>query len=552
MWHDPEDRLQKAVDRFEAGDVAGAAAMLRGLERMGVISPRIELYLGHCHLEEDRPQAALRRYRRAVALRPMDASAWVGLALCHGHLGGVERAVEALQRAAALDPTREDVHCHLVHCYALQGRIREAEAHARRARRLDPECPHVHRHLAVAYLLADRPAQALDAWRRVEALHADHPEIDLGIARALAALDRRDEARVRYAAALRGDYAADAHAGLGELARLQGRLERAAEHFRNAILLDADHHEARLRLAEALGGLGRLDEGVRVLRAAPAAATSDPDHAFVTAGLLSDLGRRSAGLRTLRALVGERPHAAGAWVALGRHLLDRGRLRVAVRVLRRGLRRCGERDTGVRIGAVRALARALGRLGRRREAVAVLARAAHRRPESFELHLDVAAALLARGRVAAGERALLKGLVAVPDASALWAAAAELALETGRPRLARRRIREALRHNPRHGHALSLLVRWWIDRGDGTRAAHAARAAMRVLPPDDGVVKEHGRALLLSGRAAEALLPLRRYVLAAPGHPEGFRLLARAFEAQGDVDAARTQRRLEAAVTAGA
>src|SRR5207247_5425270 len=62
MWHDPDDRIKKAVERFEDDDPATARRMLRALERQGVISPRIELYLGHCHLEDGNADAALRRY----------------------------------------------------------------------------------------------------------------------------------------------------------------------------------------------------------------------------------------------------------------------------------------------------------------------------------------------------------------------------------------------------------------------------------------------------------------------------------------------------------
>ncbi len=74
---------------------------------------------------------------------------------------------------------------------------------------------------------------------------------------------------------------------------------------------------------------------------------------------------------------------------------------------------------------------------------------------------------------------------------------------------------------------------------------------MRVLPVDHPVVKEYGRALLNVGAAAEAALPLRRYVLAAPGDPEGYRLLGRALEATGDTHGAKMQRRIGAVVGAG-
>ena len=59
MWHDPEDRLRKAIERFEDDDVETAWRMLRALERKGVSSPRIHLYLAGRELLVLGPRGAL-------------------------------------------------------------------------------------------------------------------------------------------------------------------------------------------------------------------------------------------------------------------------------------------------------------------------------------------------------------------------------------------------------------------------------------------------------------------------------------------------------------
>ena len=544
MWHDADDRLSKAVERFEEGAVEAARIMLRNLDRRGVISPRIDLYLGHCHLEAEEYRAAIRRYRRCVALNDESPAPWIGLGLCYGRLGLLERAIEAFEEALTRGPGIEEIHCNLTHCHALAGELAQAEEHARQAIALDPRCPHVHRHLALAYLLAGDPERSLAAWRRVQVLAPEHPEMDVGVGRAFASLGRRAEARARYLAALDGPFAADAHFGLGDLARDSEETEEALDHYREALARDPAFGEARLRVAGCLAELGRYDEAWPV--AAPLLEHEDApaeEVLPVVARILHGTGRHRAALRLLREDVQLGAEDAARWSRLGEHLLEVGRLASARRVLQRAARLDPD-DTRV----PRLLARVLGRLGEGRRAVTVLARAAHRNPTEVELHVDAAAALVARGRDAAAERALLRGLSWNPEAATLWAAAAELALDDGRLPLARARLRSALRRDRRHPQALALLVRWLRRTRRARRAVHAGRAAVRVVGPGDPAVREYGAALLEDGRPEEAQLALRRYVLAAPEDPQGYVLLGEVLELLGDGPGADTQRLLSTLV----
>ncbi|MCA9316304.1 MAG: tetratricopeptide repeat protein [Planctomycetes bacterium] len=539
MWHDADRRLAKAVQRFEEGDHAGARAMLRSLDRRGVISPRIDLYLGHCHLEDDQVPAALRRYRRSAALSPGSAAPWMGLGLCYGRLGHLDRAVKAFGEALERDPDLEEAHCNLAHCHALREDLARAELHAARALELDPTCPHVHRHLALAYLIAGRTDEALAAWLRVRALEPHHPELDVGLGRTLAAQGRRAEARAAFHRALAGPHAADAAYGLGDLARAEGRSSEAIAHYRSAVRREPDFVEARLRWAEAALDAGRVQRALEVLE--PLLGEPAPEEEAVrlaaTAERLS--GRPGDGVARYRTRLQVEPDREAWWQGLVEHLLEADRPRGAARVARARLKACpGD------VGTLRLYTRALGRSGRRREAVRRLAQAVHARPRDLELHLDLAAALLAAARDASAERALLRALSHLPEAPDIWTGLAELAFEAGRLEVALARTLAALRRDRRHPGALGILVRVHHARGVPRKAAGAGRAAQRVLPPDDEARRDHGRALLALGRTAPALIELRRYVLAAPQDPEGYLALADALDAIGDPDGARRQRHL--------
>ena len=94
-------------------------------------------------------------------------------------------------------------------------------------------------------------------------------------------------------------------------------------------------------------------------------------------------------------------------------------------------------------------------------------------------------------------------------------------------------------------------MRWLFEMKRFRQAAAAGRAAMRVLAAADPAMCAYGRALLACGRNQEALLQLRRYVLAAPSDPDGYAALAAAMESVGDVRGAQTQRKLRELVTTG-
>ncbi|MFM8980392.1 MAG: tetratricopeptide repeat protein, partial [Planctomycetia bacterium] len=536
MWFDADQRLRKAVERFEEGDVEAARAMLRSLDRKGVVSPRIDLYLGHCHLEADRPEAALARYRKAAALSPEAAAPWVGLGLAHGRLGQLERAIVALGRALALDPACEEAHCHLAHCHALLGQLDEARTHAAAARRLDPTCVHALRHLALATWVAGRARESLALWAEVERAEPAHPELDLGRARCLEVLHRREEARACYLRALAGPLRADAAFGLAQLERGQGRLPEALARLRLALEADPGHLEARLcevrtllELGDAAGAWERL---LPVVQGHP----RDADVVGAAAPVLRALGKPGDARALLEALVESEPGDARAWLHLGEHRLAEGDGAGSVAALRRAWRAGPDQEDAPRL-----LARALARQGRARDAVRVLATACMHQPHAPQLALDLAAAQCARGRPEAAERGLVRALAAHPDSPDLWAAAAELALDAGRGGVARTRLRGALRRAPRHPHALALLVRWLLRAGRARQAVAAGRVAVGAAAPGDEVVRDLAEASLACGQVQEAVLLLRRYVLASPSDGLGYGLLAAALRAGGDEAGARVQ-----------
>lgn len=269
---------------------------------------------------------------------------------------------------------------------------------------------------------------AAAAWtRRLETDPSD-PAAGLGLARALLAQQRRDEARGRILALLRGPAAENPEVRSETLAFL-ARLELEAKDFpaaaqaaQEALGLRPDDPQVRLLCAEALRRAGRPDQALAEAEAAARAeapriraeallmqarirqATGDQESAREAAGRAraEDPGDPRAAVFLLEAQrAGSARRAAelldaarspDELLALGRALAEAGRSADAVAALRRALARDPDFDP-----ARPALAETLAAAGRHAEALEVLDGLARDFPDSDKT-------LLARARVLAWDR----------------------------------------------------------------------------------------------------------------------------------------------------
>jgi tetratricopeptide (TPR) repeat protein len=95
--------------------------------------------LGHLALRRKRPREAVEHFRRAVCLRPHDASLWHGLCEAHDQNGSARAASEAARQRARLDPTSVAAHLDLGLYCRQAGRHDEAARSLVRAVQLAPD-----------------------------------------------------------------------------------------------------------------------------------------------------------------------------------------------------------------------------------------------------------------------------------------------------------------------------------------------------------------------------------------------------------------------------
>jgi serine/threonine-protein kinase len=175
--------------------------------------------------------------RRAIALRPEDATShqWYGeLQLLRGRIND---AVRELTTAQSLDPTSPVIAGSLTHALGIAGRADEAMARGRTAVSLDSSFYLPHLMLGAAYLYTGRPKDAVTVLEIARRLEGGTGSLIRGLlGHGYARIGGEDRARQIAAELARSDdlrrqgsALAQVYLGLGDTATALDWLERAAE-----------------------------------------------------------------------------------------------------------------------------------------------------------------------------------------------------------------------------------------------------------------------------------------------------------------------------------
>jgi Flp pilus assembly protein TadD len=218
------------------GDIAGAVA---AYERTLALEPdyaKAMINLGAAESRRGNSAAALTWLRRALVLEPKAATVHTSLANIlaatgdrngarfefatalslapqspdvlgdYGAflttIGGYTEAVAVLRHSIALEPDVAERHYNLGNALALSGAVDEAVAAYRQALSLRPRFPEALENLGNAESLRGNHTAALEWMRRAAAAGASSAQLHTNIANELTHLERWDEARAEYQAAL--------------------------------------------------------------------------------------------------------------------------------------------------------------------------------------------------------------------------------------------------------------------------------------------------------------------------------------------------------------
>lgn len=165
-------------------------------------------------------------------------------------------------------------------------------------------------HFLEAKLAENRGDLAAALTRLQQALIFDEgaPEIHLGLARLLLKIGQREQAMERLSHFLaRAPEDAQAHALIGSIHRMEGRVREALASFARALRSDPDLEEAYLASIDLLVGLGRVEEAEELAQRITVRRPGQGRAWRVLAVLAGEAGRPDLSLRSLRRAVEEEP-----------------------------------------------------------------------------------------------------------------------------------------------------------------------------------------------------------------------------------------------------
>lgn len=274
----------------------------------------IHVMAGNRALRQGHVEAAIDRYRRALAANPRSFEAHQALAAVLVVQGDVEGAVEHYSAALEAEPDNPRVLYNLGTLRAQQGQLETAIRHFQTALELAPEYVDARFNLGAALAGTGRGQEALGHYQRLVELSPDDPEIRLQAGNLSARLGHFDEAVEHFGAViLRSPQNLGARFGQTMALLLAERYDEARRRLEEGLMALPDGAELAHLLARFLATCpdDRLRDGERALEIAQSLLRSSgrPDVAETVAMALAEVGRFDEAIALQRQLIQEAERA---------------------------------------------------------------------------------------------------------------------------------------------------------------------------------------------------------------------------------------------------
>lgn len=373
---------------------------------------------------------------------------------------------------------------------------------------------HAPLHWYAGYLYQERgdPDGAAGAFLRACALNPELDEAAYALAWALHDLGRVDEALVWSARARARNATPQRLEQAGWLLLQLGRADEAAATYRQAIAAWPPSAPAQpklhVHLAECLARQGLDREAAELLAQAQRRWPDDFELGIEWVWGLRARGDLGGALASARRLSAAHPQQARAWHVEGVVAQELGDLEGADRAFER----CQQLDTGI-VDALWRRAEIQHGWRHREGASWLLDMALQRMPGHAGALALRAQMLLEEGRPREARRLLVARLRRGIASPALWRMLAQAHAQSQRPRRAARIVDRLLAGDPNDVEALRTQGWLALDRGDLDKAMSAVRALLRLAPDDARARAQAAHVLMRRGLLDEAQRAAERAVV---------------------------------------
>jgi predicted O-linked N-acetylglucosamine transferase (SPINDLY family) len=314
-----------------------------------------------------------------------------------------------------------------------------------------------------------------------------------------------------------------------------GKLQHAAECFRQAIARNSRNAEAYTNLGYVFQVQGNLGEAVTLYRKAlgfnPELLTAHQNLGFA----LLNLGQLAAAEESLHRVVALAPGHAAAWQSLGVIAAQRGDFVRAETMLRRALELQPEY-----FDAHNNLGNLLMEVARPSEAEASFRRALELKPDHVEAHYNMGILLMNARRLSEAEACYRRVLQLKPDYVEAHCGLGNVCKQTSRPVEAEACYRRAVELKPDYVEALNNLGNLLIEVRQLSEAEACFRRALDAKPEFAEAHSNLGNSLRGQGRIVEAEASYRRALQIKPDFAEGQCSLGDTLRYLGRLDEAET------------
>lgn len=202
------DKEKEAADKIKANDYEGAAQIYNDIIEERPNDPIAYINFGNVLLQMKDYTHAERFFRRAIELSPHTATAYFGLGNMYFEQSAYTKAQENFQKAMELGLDEADVYYMLGMTYYNQESYKRGLPYLQRAAELSPADAEIAFQYGLTLAQSGYVAEANTVFEKVIGEHPEH---------------------------------SDAHYNLGVIALFKDEVQKALDHFNNALAVQADH-----------------------------------------------------------------------------------------------------------------------------------------------------------------------------------------------------------------------------------------------------------------------------------------------------------------------